>query len=523
MTDLPTDFLQLKKELWPNRRFYGKQEEIIYSVENNKATYVPAANKMGKDYTLGFIIPAAFLTRYPCRIVTTSAKAEHLDVLWGEINSWIQECKYSLDIKNGGPFILNHQLVRRTTLSGKQRCPLSYIKSMVAAPDSIASMGGHHIPPQADGRWRTLFAADECSSVPNAYRSYIAPWANREIYIGNTWECDNFWKKNIEAGDLLAPSSSRLDYYRKIIRIRATDSPNVRWALKEIEAGRVPSGRILLPMKTYEDYIYDLETMDEYEKTVCLNAEFYQGAEIKMYPLEWLMRSYQIYEQLRTSGQRRRARGIGVDTGQGNANTSMYAVDDGGVIEGRSIKTPDTSVIPDLVVNFMQEHRCPASRVCFDRGGGGKEHADLLRKQGYKVRTVAFGESVTADLKASTRRLPVSEALELQEQRYLYLNRRAQMYHELRLAIRDGFGIPSFRLSPSYADLTTQLRAIPLKRDEDGCIFLPPKNRKPDSKDKKPSLSEIIGHSPDELDALVLARYAAMHEDKTIIRAGAVI
>jgi hypothetical protein len=43
-----------------------------------------------------------------------------------------------------------------------------------------------------------------------------------------------------------------------------------------------------------------------------------------------------------------------------------------------------------------------------------------------------------------------------------------------------------------------------LQYDGEGVIWLPPKN-KPDPTSNKESLVDIIGHSPDEADSLVLA------------------
>jgi hypothetical protein len=44
-------------------------------------------------------------------------------------------------------------------------------------------------------------------------------------------------------------------YYRKIIRIRAEDSPNVRRAMEYVKVGRKPLGEIVVPgVLTYDDY-----------------------------------------------------------------------------------------------------------------------------------------------------------------------------------------------------------------------------------------------------------------------------
>jgi len=221
------DPLKMIGVLWPHVKLYREQQEIIYSVEDNDETYVPAGNMLGKDFTAGLVVLTYFLRRRPvyevklsdgsvqerggCRIVTTSATGDHLMVLWGEINRFIQSAKYPLDHKNGGPLLINYQHLRKVYTNGPkkgQMCPLSYVTSLVASPDSIAAMQGHHIANVGDGVPRTLFVADEASSVPDGYYEKARTWANRMLIIGNTWPCSNFFYRGVKAGDLPKPSKT---------------------------------------------------------------------------------------------------------------------------------------------------------------------------------------------------------------------------------------------------------------------------------------------------------------------------
>src|SRR5205823_573616 len=81
--------------------------------------------------------------------------------------------------------------------------------------------------------------------------------------------------------------------------------------------------------------------------------------------------------------------------GRGGDKTAMAAVDELGLIEMVSQRTPDTSVVTGSAVAFVRRHNVPPEKWFFDRGGGGKEHADRLRSQGWPVPTVAFGEAVS--------------------------------------------------------------------------------------------------------------------------------
>ena len=87
------DPMGFKRVFWPQITFYDKQIETIYAIPECLETFVPAANKMGKDFVTGFIVlwffVAALKAGKTCRILTTSVKDEHLDVLWGEIGRWM--------------------------------------------------------------------------------------------------------------------------------------------------------------------------------------------------------------------------------------------------------------------------------------------------------------------------------------------------------------------------------------------------------------------------------------------------
>lgn len=506
------------------------------------------------------------MTRHPCRIITTSAKDDHLRVLWGEINNAIQSARFPLTKDKGGPLIVNHQEIRR--LVKGERCPVSYVKGMVASSDTIAAMQGHHVADIGDGLWRTLFVADEASSVPDEYYRMARTWANRILVIGNTWPCDNFFKWAIKGkpgtedkgGDIprmarIGQESTRnaeeqaqrtngdgtresagqnginalgdgsnFGYHRRIIRIRATDSPNVRLALAERALGREPSNRMVVPgVKSWAEYQKNLATWDKHQQTVSLDAEFYEGVEVMLFPKEWLDIAGRL--DLWNLCRAHPTEAIGIDPGEGGANTAMAAVNRYGVKEVVSKKTPNTAVITDEAIAFGNRHGVPPSQWVFDRGGGGKQHVDRLREMKFPVReSVAFGEGLMSDIKRAPAREPFLKRLDHREEHYTYRNRRGQLYGELRilidpsfgpkhfgLGVHDGFAIPN-ALGP-YAELRRQLTPIPLLYDGEGRLELLPKNRRPgEQPTSRPTLTELLGCSPDEADAVVLACHGMIHK-----------
>jgi hypothetical protein len=306
-------------------------------------------------------------------------------------------------------------------------------------------------------------------------------------------------------------------YYRKVIRIRAEDSPNVRRGLWMESQGLVPDDKVVLPgVITWSEYKKRRATWDKVRQCVGLDGEFYEGAEVLLFPPEWLNRAESLWGELVLSGRRRTALGIGVDPGEGVAETTMYAVDQYGVIRGEARPTPDTSVIRREVIAFARQvgiTQDDADRICLDRGGGGKQIADELRATGWMVRTVGFGESVQLPVRKGQHY--ISDRKDVKEAAYEYKNRRAQLFGELSERFdpaRDGSG---FAFSPEDRELRRQLAPLPKLFDEEGRLYLPPKQKR-DEKDTRKTLVDILGCSPDRADGLALANFAMTHKGSTL-------
>lgn len=521
------DPLEFARVLWPHVYFYDRQREIIHSVVNNTQTFVPAGNELGKDFVAGFLVTYFFLTRKPVRIVTTSAKDMHLRVLWGEIGRFIlssslpndRDKKGVLDAKNGGPIVCNHQDLRK--IVNGNRCTISYVLGMVASQETIASLQGHHANPDNleeanDGTPRTMFVVDEASSAPDDYLKMTTSWAKRILVIGNTWPCDNFFKHAVKGkpgtsdkgGDIIDPVFPHR-FFRKVIRIKASDSPNVRFGLEQERAGLVPTGELLVPgVKRYDDYVINRKQWDKIEQCVKLDADFYEGAELRLFPPEWLNLSELAAEGL--VGRRRIAKGVGIDPAEGGDKTSMTAVDEYGVIECVARKTPDTAEIMGEAMAFMKKHDVEPSMVCVDRGGGGKQLADRLRADnGIIVRTIPFGETLTQEPRLGKD--SIKDRKEHKAERYEYLNRRAQMYGEASELMDPSINPWVFAIPSNEVELRRQLGPIPKLYDKEGRLRMLPKNKtNPDSTEK--TLTELLGCSPDEADSMVLAIHAMLHK-----------
>lgn len=504
---LPPDPLAFKDLLWPDVYFYSKQREAIYSFVENDITTVPAGNMLGKDFVAGFLVLYFFMTRRPCRVVTTSAKDDHLRVLWGEVGNFVATSRYPLLAKDGGPLVLNHQDLRWVHPDGT-RCPKSYAIGMVAGPDSMAAMQGHHIAQTGDGVPRTAFFCDEASSVDDEYWRMARTWCNRAFIFGNPWPCDNFFHRHVEEdGDVPRPRGG--GYLQKVIPISAYDSPNVRYALAERAAGREVSDRVLVPgVKSYAQLEKDLLAWrdDPVQQSVSLHGKFYKGGEVLLFPTDRLDRAHALADELEAAARAKPRHGvaIGVDPGEGGDPTAWVVGDELGILEAVERPTPNTAEVTDELVRLADKWGVPEDGWYFDAGGGGQEHADHLRAAGYPdvPPAVSFGGAPSVELKRSLTLF--DEKVEVAGRRGGYLNMRAELFGTLAARLDPALNPAGYALPRRFKELARQLAKMPRLYDKEGKLRMLSKNRPPNSKTKEKTLRELLGRSPDLADAAAL-------------------
>lgn len=299
-----------------------------------------------------------------------------------------------------------------------------------------------------------------------------------------------------------------MKFIRRVIRIRAEDSPNVRLALAQKRKGEPTTGDILVPgVLTWEEYLTRRATWTEMEQCIGLDAMFYKGKDANLFAnLSRCMDRGRVELCRKTP-----ARAIGIDPAEGGDKTSMAAVNEYGLKKLISEKTSNTATIPGMALAFMREMGVPADKVWFDKGGGGKQHADALNEMGFGVKSIGFGEKPEVALRRGM--VMVEERVEKKEERYVYVNLRAQMAHELSLRCDDVTGFAVAGDTPEEQELLRQLGLYPRiigdwsMYDKEGRIRMLPKNRTTQNS-KEPTLREIMGCSPDESDAVMIAEYA---------------
>lgn len=229
MVELIHDPVLLYHAYWPHSTIYDKQAEILWAAKNSVETYVVAGNELGKDYILGrlclmfFDSPWTFFPEgwfdqvegreemrqlarargcrvtaieeyvlHQRRVVTTSVKDEHLNVLWGEIGTAWRTSAVDFSRK----YVMTHHEIRFKEEADLKNAS-SYMVGKVSGSENMEGLTGHHA-------WYNLAALDECSGMADAAYNAVMSWARRFVAIGNPLPCQNFYRKNFRAGDLMA-------------------------------------------------------------------------------------------------------------------------------------------------------------------------------------------------------------------------------------------------------------------------------------------------------------------------------
>lgn len=334
-------------------------------------------------------------------------------------------------------------------------------------------------------------------------------------------------------------------FYRRCIQATAWDSPNVKLAQHEISRGLKPSGRVVVPgVLSWEKLQYKLATYDPRQICESVNAEWYEGAALKLVPAEWLDAAEDFADRLEAGNAPRKGpRHMGVDVGAGGDDSAWAVGDDLGLLALESFKTPDTSVISGFTRDMMRKWDVPAGRVVFDLGGGGQFVADKLRAAGLAVRATGFGKAPKVEMKRAGVVSRFEERRGAEEDAYAYVNRRSEMAWDLRCLLerragavpdngtpgptqcraadgtwwdycatdwhgrRDGWGVPR-RIG---AELRRQVSVVPLGYDAEDRFKLIPKQNPKDPGDPN-TFRALIGRSPDQFDAVCLLVFGMTHK-----------
>ena len=506
---------------WPRLRLAPYQCEILESVRDHAETWVHSANKMGKSFVAALAAVWWFGTRRG-RVIVTARSGRHLKlVLWPEIKHLFHSAQVEADDRTRRFDFRFRQLDEFVCWPpgeyGKSDSRY-YIAGLLQNEEE--SFQGLHLPTLDDGTPTVLAIVDEASNQERWLYDAISSYAHRILEIGNPTVAAGRFYEICRAGDQRLPGGSRL--FRKVIHVSGERSPNVTagrsWAA-EPTATRDERPRTIIPgILSYEQFLERQANWPAYQVRTRLMGQFPDESAGHLFPGEWLDAAQRLgrlleAHRLRSGGARRAERpfALGIDVSQGGGDLTAWVVlGRYGVRKVLVRETPNTAEIAGQTIRLMRAFRIAPAWAAFDAGGGGKQIADLLRDRGFEeLLDVTFGAAADDPRK--------------------YKNRRAELYGELHEALAPRRrverllatpfeqwprGARCLALPPGDAQLREDLAVLPLLRDAEGRLRLPPKDapaRQHGSRRER-SVRELLGgRSPDRGDALALAWFAWRH------------
>ena len=168
---------------------------------------------------------------------------------------------------------------------------------------------------------------------------------------------------------------------------------------------------------------------------------------------------------------------LGMDlSGTGRDETVVYIINSTGILDRNSEVQGDTFTQKNMILDFHNRYRFKSG--CLDGSGGFASGVfdNTKHISNINLKCITFSESPSKDV---------------------YLNIRAQMYLEAAELIKGGFYIDKDK----YPKLVEELRQTQFFIDERGKVRIIPKEH----------IKKIIGRSPDDADAFVLAVHSMLH------------
>lgn len=506
---------------WPDIVLTDYQRDILLSLKNNVETFVHAANEVGKDFTSAIGCIWFFCSRRPARVITSSSGETQLkNILWSEINHRISTSRIKFPFKVGS-------LEIRWILKDGTLDKLSYMIGHVT--NSVENFQGHHLDHDIP---RVLALFDEASGVADEYNEAADSWAHRKLVIGNPLNCLNFFFRACKGGDIAHDDPDEPGLLRKILHIDGELSPNVILGKRLKGAGiKGPYPSIVPGVLSYAEYMRRKRIWDAIKIHIRLHGKFYEGEAALMFPPDWLDRTEKAHWELHPTGYNQMSPRIvtnpsthlamGIDCGAGRDLSVWTIIDRLGIVFQHAESTFDTSIITKKTIEFIERFFISPAKICFDAGGGGKQIVDHMRDQNPKyklIRSIAFGSSPTQTTEKKSKK--TDDKITEKEDTWVYKNRRAELYGDLRKWIDPSINQPVFALPEELYLMREELAILPLWFDSNGKMYLPPKDKAPHAKDKEEiTLKKLLGRSPDRSDSLVLAVHAHQSKGKRLLGA----
>jgi hypothetical protein len=431
--------------------------------------------------------------------------------LWPEVTRHIRTAKIPLG------FEVKHHVLQVIDPSNRRPFDEHFVRFFVTRV--VENFQGVHLPWEEPNP-RVLYVFDEASGVPDDFYEAAQAQAHRMLVIGNPLGTTNFFYRQTKKGNSPDPERENKPE-RTVIHIDGDDSPNVvagRLWRKRGHEGTPPT--VIPGLLSWGQYQFRVRNWDDVKKRMRLHGHFYEGADMLMFPPQFLDQAEELWEVVQPL--KRGPFYMGVDVAEGGRDLNCWAIIDHlGIIEIDAKKSDrDTTMIQTVTLEKMQKFKIPGRRVCFDRGAGGKQHVDYMRRAGHKVRAVGFGEGSTEPKIYQNKRVEMYALLAraFDPARWVMVevgDQKDKPDEEKLMEWVVGMGLP-----PDMHLLREELAVLPVMYDAKQRQMLPPKARSGVQREQSPivTLDSILGRSPDRADALALANWAKVSRKKATPR-----
>jgi hypothetical protein len=435
--------------------YWNRQRELVESVVRYRVTCCYTGNAVGKDYTVGGLLPWWLLTRSDSLVVVTGPTQTVLgSITWKEVRRAVEGSKIPLGLKAS-------QGIRCTPL---RLCVRGDWGALGYSTTSVERASGQH-------NRKLLVIVEEASGVEDEIWDAIESLKyTRLLAIGNPIRAEGRFVELIRQAardhtDSITPSRAV-----NAIRIPSTESPHAQ--LEESPWG--------LADRTWIESCYRRYGADSLWVRSHIKAEVPSVSSDALLPeawLDWAAQQKRVY--LDPGHPVHRTRRISCDLGEGVGRDSSAIVvrDDWGILDvvfGSALGLPEAA---EQIRRLRDRYNVPDERISFDRVGIGREFPLHLQRRGI-TRAVGYAGAGS----------PRSHD---------FTNLRTEAAWKLRLRLDPGFapgGRPFFCIPPGpyWQRLREELRVLTYDLVGRQTRLL-----------AKDEWAIVLGHSPDLADALI--------------------
>jgi len=432
---------------------WAKQQEIMFSVRDNKKTAVRSCHGVGKSFIAGNTILWFLYSFAPSIVLSTAPTWRQVEkLIWKEVRSSYRKAKVDL----GGNLLPKSPEI--------QIVQDEWYAAGLSTNDPNRFQGFHES--------NILVVVDEAAGVPEdifeGIEGVLTSEHSRLLLLGNPTEIGGTFYKAFQT-----PGWNR-------IAISPYDTPNfTMYGIKEDDiadgtweeklTGPLPFPKLITPDWVADKYRSWGPTSPAYQARA--KGQFPSGADDTVIPLAWVEAAMERWEDMPEETPIE----LGIDVARFGSDSSVIAPRKGyKIVELKIISKHDTMEVAGISIE--RYHYYEATHIKVDVIGIGAGVVDRLNEQGYPVTGINVSQS------------PIDKER--------FCNLRSELWWNLREMLDpDPAKNPTPIGLPPDDELLFELSSVKYRYNSNGQIQI----------ESKKDMKKRLGRSPDRADAVVLA------------------